>query len=96
MKENQPLKPPPSDGEAGDLTAAGDAQLAQLDAALALLAQRYARLPARPEPEQKTRQTRKPFTRALSDGELEWLSAAGSAPAGGVPGGDPDLDYPKG
>lgn len=88
MKENQPLKPPPSDSKTSDLTAASDAQLAQLDAALDLLAQCYARFPARPEAEQKTREALKPFTRALSDDELDWLAAAGP----GTPANPPDPD----
>ena len=56
---------------------------ALLDKSLDLLAERYAQLPAQPTEEQKTLEALKPFTKSLSDDELDWLAAAG--PGGGAP-----------
>ena len=53
-----------------------------LDKSLDLLAKRYAQLPDQPGAEQKTLDALKPFTKSLSDDELDWLAAAGP---GGVP-----------
>ena len=54
---------------------------ALLDKSLDLLAKRYAQLPAQPAAEQKALDALKPFTKSLSDDELDWLAAAGLAGA---------------
>ena len=58
-----------------------------LDQSLDLLASRYAQLPAQPGAEQKALAALKPFTKSLSDDELDWLAAAG--PGGAPPAVDP-------
>ena len=67
----------------GAVDAARSKLEALLDQSLDLLAERYSQLPAQSAAEQKTLEALKPFTKSLSDDELDWLAAAG--PGGVAP-----------
>ena len=103
MNENRPPKPPLVDvnglatppknpqSPRNDDFAVSEATLGRLDDALDALALRYALLPAQPQAEKKALEALKPFTRALSDDELDWLAAAGP----GGPGMQTGQDDPE-